>query len=391
MSDVPVDAIPAALKEREQWVCWRSKRPIDPKNGDSGSHSDPATWGTFRDALDAHRSDGTKTNGIGYVFSADGPISGVDLDDCRDPDTGEIDPWAVEIVQSLDSFTEVSPSGTGLHIYVFGSVPDGGNKKGNVELYDETRFFTVTGQHVPETPTDVRSAAESLATIHEEHIGGSESDAESHKSTPAPQSSTSTDRSDVLPSGAGNSLSDSAVVAKAKAAANGQKFRRLWNGNTSGYPTPSEADLALCNMLAWWTNRDRQQIDRLFRKSGLYRSKWDERRYSDGRTYGEGTIDTALRDTDGGYLTEEQSPFVDTDGPSMATADGGKNRFSVRLLHSVFDYLSEHGPTGTADVADRIGYSDRHTLEALDHLESGGWVEWEKDGSEGYWTVVMEP
>jgi putative DNA primase/helicase len=390
--DVNPEGIPNTLKERDRWVCWRSKRPIEPKSGDSASHSNPDTWGTFREALDAHRSGIYDTDGIGYVFASDGPMAGVDLDDCRDPETGEIENWAVDIIGRLDSFTEVSPSGTGLHIIALGSIPDCGNKKGNVEMYDEKRYFSVTGQHVPDTPTDVQNAANALAAIHEEYFAGAHPGPESCESTPAPQNRNSIDEHGGNPSGAASSLSDRAVIEKAKAASNGEKFRRLWNGTTTGYQSHSEADLALCNMLAWYTNGNRQQMDRLFRYSSLYRAKWDERNHHrDGRTYGELTIDKAIRDTDGAYLTENRSPFVDTDGPCMATSDGGRNRVSVQLLHSVFSILNDQGPTGTADVADRIDYSQQQTRNALNYLESGDWVRWERDGRRSYWVVQREP
>jgi hypothetical protein len=106
-------------------------------------------------------------------------------------------------------------------------------------------------------------------------------------------------------------LSDEALLARARAARNGPKFARLWSGDVSGYtradgtPDASAADQALCNMLAFYT-RDRLQIDRLFRLSGLVRPKWDERHAADGRTYGEMTVDQALS-----FVTERYTPRRD--------------------------------------------------------------------------------
>lgn len=98
---------------------------------------------------------------------------------------------------------------------------------------------------------------------------------------------------------AGTALDDAEIVRRAAAAANGEKFARLWSGDTAEYAGDgneghSEADLALCSLLAFWCGPDEARIDGLFRRSGLMRPKWDERRYGDGRTYGQGTIGHAL-------------------------------------------------------------------------------------------------
>ncbi|MDP9375636.1 MAG: hypothetical protein M3Q65_24940 [Chloroflexota bacterium] len=151
-----VENIPHELRERPQWVCWRwdwiqarakwTKVPINPRTGRLASTADPATWGAFEDALARSRDDGL--DGIGYVFSEHDPYAGVDLDGCRDSVTGDITPWALEIARCLDSYTEVSPSGRGLHIFVRAALPRRGNRKGNVEFYDRGRYLTVTG-HMP--------------------------------------------------------------------------------------------------------------------------------------------------------------------------------------------------------------------------------------------------
>jgi len=107
-----------------QWVGWRyevrhrkrTKIPKDPNTGRNAKSDDAATWSTFdaaRAACQRHRWDG-----VGYVFSALDPFAGVDLDKCRDPATGLLEPWAIEIVETLDSYTEVSPSETGLKIFI---------------------------------------------------------------------------------------------------------------------------------------------------------------------------------------------------------------------------------------------------------------------------------
>ena len=94
------------------------------------------------------------------------------------------------------------------------------------------------------------------------------------------------------------SLADEELLARMGEANNGQRFERLWRGEWRGeYPSQSEADLALCSILAFWTGRDAERMDQLFRRSGLFRPKWDEHRGS--RTYGETTIATAIKRTHG--------------------------------------------------------------------------------------------
>jgi len=98
---------------------------------------------------------------------------GIDLDHCRDPQTGEITPRALEIVQRLDSYTEISPSGDGLHILVIGQLPRQGNKCGGIEMYSSGRYFTVTGQHLPGTPTTIEERQAELTALYQEVFGES--------------------------------------------------------------------------------------------------------------------------------------------------------------------------------------------------------------------------
>ena len=143
------ERIPDEMKRRPQWVVWRleerngkaTKVPYNPRTGRKASSTDSLTWGTFEDALEVL----DRFDGVGFVFSSGDPYTGVDLDGCVDPETGEVEPWAAEIAAELDSYTEISPSGTGVHIIARGRLPEGRRRKGRVEMYDQGRFFTVTG------------------------------------------------------------------------------------------------------------------------------------------------------------------------------------------------------------------------------------------------------
>jgi len=141
----------------------------------------------------------------------------------------------------------VSPSGTGYHVLITGALPEGRNRRGSVELYDTARFFTVTGDHVERTPTRVARRQDALTAIHHEYVQDTERDTapESKHHDGADARSPTTDAADV-------DLEDEGLLEKARNASNGEKFERLWNGNTVGYDSQSEADMALCCLLAFW-------------------------------------------------------------------------------------------------------------------------------------------
>ncbi len=150
--------IPEDLQRVSNWVCWKAaeKNPPHPwkfdkipysavPSGKKAKPNDPATWSTFDQAL-RRWSDDTTMTGLGFVFSDNDPYAGIDLDRCRDPETGVIEPWAIEIIDAFDSYCEISPSGTGVKIFCRGAIPLGGNKRDNIEMYHQGRFFTVTGR-----------------------------------------------------------------------------------------------------------------------------------------------------------------------------------------------------------------------------------------------------
>jgi putative DNA primase/helicase len=151
---VKVESIPDELRARPQWVVWKAvgdkpdKVPYSARTGRRASSTDLLTWSTFQEALEAYENG--KYAGVGFVFSSADPYTGIDLDDCVDED-GEIALWAMEIVRYFDSYTELSATGSGLHIIVRGDVPN--RRNGDVEVYSSKRFFTVTG-HVVEVSGD---------------------------------------------------------------------------------------------------------------------------------------------------------------------------------------------------------------------------------------------
>ncbi len=151
-----VENIPEQLTERPQWVCWRleerdgkmTKVPYTPGTGRRASSADLTTWRTFGEARVAYENIEPDYDGIGYMFCDACPYSGVDLDHCRDPETGVVKEWAQDLIDAAsdEGYVEVSPSGTGIHIIVEGVVRGGAVRRGPIEMYSSKRFFTVTGQ-----------------------------------------------------------------------------------------------------------------------------------------------------------------------------------------------------------------------------------------------------
>src|SRR5262245_14410999 len=232
---VQPEGIPAELRERPQWIGWRyeqrqdkgggrkwTKVPVGVKTGRPASSTDAGTWATCDAALAAYRRGGL--DGLGFVFSPDGPFAGVDLDDCRDPATGALAGWAIALVKEFDTYGEVSPSATGAKLFLRGKVPAGGNRKDKIEVYDRGRYFAVTGVRLPGSPADVRGRQAQLDRLHARLFPPKAK--AGRVSGPGERSA---------------NLSDDDLIRRAGEAANGDKFRALWDGDTTGYASDSEA------------------------------------------------------------------------------------------------------------------------------------------------------
>ena len=133
------------IHKLNQWVVWRyegeQKVPYCPRTGSKASVTDPSTWASYEDAELVRR----EYDGVGFVFTVDDPYCGIDLDDCVYPETGEIAKWASGIVEYLDSYTEITPSDTGIHVIARATKPGPQCKRGNIEIYDSGHYFTFTG------------------------------------------------------------------------------------------------------------------------------------------------------------------------------------------------------------------------------------------------------
>lgn len=280
--------VPETLRALPQWVAWQyvkrcgkwTKCPISPTKGGNASATDPATWGTFDQAVAACQAAGLE--GIGFVFNADDPFTGIDLDNCIDGSTGEVKTWARPILAQLDSYSEISPSGKGVKVFVRASKSGArcktGYEDGAIEMYDRDRFFTVTGMRRPDRPADVEERQAAIEAIYASVFGEGQ----------APQVPL------VNPSNNGQApLGDDEIIRLAcSSRKSGAKFAALWAGRWEGhFNSASEADSSVAFTLAFYS-KDAVQIDRIFRRSGLMREKWDERHGQ--QTYGEMTIAKAL-------------------------------------------------------------------------------------------------
>lgn len=166
--------IPACLKEGRKHVAWKwklddkgkpTKPPICPHTGRLADSTGPSTWGTFDEALARMQRDNIP--GIGRVLTPDDDLAGLDLDHCVDPKTGDIEPWALEIIAPfLPTYAEYSPTGTGVRIFVRGRLDGAGCKTEKVEIYDQERYLTMNGHPIPGAADTVEGRQDALTTLY---------------------------------------------------------------------------------------------------------------------------------------------------------------------------------------------------------------------------------
>ena len=240
--------IPAELRALRQWVLWKavdvgaaklSKVPFQP-NGQKASVTDHLTWSSFEEVGHAADKD---YSGIGFVFSDSDPFAFLDLDQSDDPIVFK---RQQEIFKTFSSYSEVSPSGQGLHIIVKGSVPVG-RRRNAIEIYSNERYATFTGNVYLNEP--IRECQDELTALWES-LGNDKPTLLNFESQP-------------------ETTSDAEIIRIASEAANGNKFQALWAGEFGGlYPSQSEADHALINMIGFYT-KNKMQIVRIFKASAL--------------------------------------------------------------------------------------------------------------------------
>ncbi|MCH8823502.1 MAG: AAA family ATPase [Planctomycetes bacterium] len=273
------------LRGECRWVDWKfvrrkgklNKLPFNPKTGELASTIDPKTWSTLGVAVRAYRLG--KYSGLGFVLG--GIYVGVDLDNCVDLKKHFISDEAMKIIRMLGTYWEISPSGRGVKLIgKCTSLPKGkGIKRPCCELYHASRYFTVTGHCLDEiSVSDITSNYLQLyKKLKRDSI-------EALDTTLLKQSPTN--------------LTDKQIIKEIRV-----RHLDLWNGEwqKAGYPSRSEADLALCYQLVLRCGSDLDRINLLFRKSKLMRKKWER------KDYRELTIMRALSGCYGMTLNEKSS------------------------------------------------------------------------------------
>lgn len=161
-------SVPSTLRDAKQWVCWDEKKiPYRADGMGRASSTDEKTWSSYTAACAA--ADASDNLGIGYVFVQGDGIIGIDLDDVIAGD--QILPWAKDLIRSLDTYCEITPSGCGVHLYVAGTYPKHWRHRaahpggGSIECYSGGRYFTVTGQAITDERTIAYMQPDSLAML----------------------------------------------------------------------------------------------------------------------------------------------------------------------------------------------------------------------------------
>jgi primase-polymerase (primpol)-like protein len=277
--------IPSTMKAERRWLLWRyetlaggrsTKVPLRVDDGRRASTTNPGHFATYESATRA--APRAQADGLGFVLAPNLPA--IDLDHVRDPQTGAIVAWAARVIARLNTYTEISPSGSGFHVFFCGRKPAGRCnlrfEDGTAfEIYDQGRFFTVTGTHVSGTPSDLRAVPDAVVdAVHAEML----------QRLPV-KSKALGDRSALSDP---VTLDDADLLRRMFKSRAGAELARLYHGDFSGYGSQSDADIRLAGALAFWCGCDVAQMDRLFRASGLMREKWNTRRGDS--TYGAETI-----------------------------------------------------------------------------------------------------
>ena len=366
MANLKPNSIPDELKRLNNWCCYQllpdearpgkmKKIPKNAKTGGNAMSNNRDTWSSYEESVIGLREYGF--NGLGLFFS-DGYF-GVDIDGVDDEieayKHGDTDNIISEFIHGLQSYAEYSVSGKGIHIICKGELPKGGRRKDNVEMYCSGRFFIMTANPASEY-TQINECTTSIKLLHEKYIGGD-------KSTGAAKIQQL-------------ELSDSEIINLASMSKQGQLFQMLYNGSWQGfYPSQSEADLAFCNMLAFWCACDYYKMDTIFRSSGLMRDKWD--RKQSGGTYGAYVLNKAIRECKEVYTPQQDEAYnvsigrgelvrksytLDDTGNAQRFLDTYKDELKYNFTNRLWMYYD--GRKWCDDTTNRVkAYADKFIIE----------------------------
>jgi len=311
-----MDNIPQELKDLPIWVGFKflpqpgkkpKKVPINIKTGGPAKCNDSSTWCSFDELM--ARADALGLHAIGFAITS--PYVGIDIDSCIADDG--MSSLARTIISTLNSYTEYSPGGKGAHIICKGEIArERKFSSCNVEMYSKNRFFTITGRIIAGRST-IETRRDELKWVFAD-VQGIEKYGKSVKT----------------------------ILNRVKRSKDKDTFFRLYEGNwKADYPSQSEADLALCNKLAFWTGKDAGTMDLVFRSSALMRPKWDEAHFSDGRTYGADVIAKAIAGCSDVYSAGSSSDYTPKKINSNEVADTilEKHRL-INFADTYYEYRS---------------------------------------------------
>jgi hypothetical protein len=291
--------LPAAFA-LHMWVVWKRlfvkghwTKVLYQTNGEPASSSDPSTWCSYPEAKGAYLRvnpfGGHPFSGVGVVVSDADPFVFFDFDDAVE-DGKIVKPTVERYVQMLDSYTELSVSGKGLHVFVKGKLPPEFRRHPDgYEMYDHHQFATMTGNLWTGTPRTVNPRQAAVDAIHSEVFAVKIAAREAYRS-----------RESATPVGSKINLDNTQLLDRARHAANGAKFIKLFDeGDIADFDSHSEADASLMAALAFWTCCDASRMDLLFRESALVREKWEKR-----QDYRTSTIRLAIEGCENPYTGE---------------------------------------------------------------------------------------
>lgn len=361
--------IPAELRNMPNWILWKAETKENGKvtkvpyqiDGNEARANDARTWSTFSTASKFYTN--SSADGIGFVFSKRDKFVGIDIDKCvtyaaddKEREHPIISKFAQDIIEMMDSYTEFSVSGTGIHIIVKGSLPQSvcgtgrKNAKLGLEIYQYGRYFTMSGNR--ENSNEIYDRTDELAELLEKHFDDSDIK----------------DRIVKLQDYENDEikLSNEQLWEKMFRSKVGDEIRSMYNGNLINNDH-SSTDLALCNHLAFWTGKSATRMDSMFRETSLMRNKWDKIHHTDtGETYGERTISMAIASTTTTVLDHKHEQeyaefsfdFHTGDVDAEETPEKPKEKFRLTELGN----------------AERIAYEYGHVIRYNNDM---GWLIWD--------------
>jgi putative DNA primase/helicase len=342
--------IPAELKALPQWILWRNeKRNNKPTkvpyqvDGEMAQANNRRTWSTFATAIKFYLEG--NYDGIGFVFSRQDNYIGIDIDKCVAD--GKTNTFSTEIIDTLDSYTEFSPSGKGIHIIVKGNLPQNvvgtgrKNTQHGLEIYAHGRYFTFTGNK--ENSNEVYDRTDELAEVFEKYFDDSDIQGRVNLAE---------FENDEI------KISNESLWEKMFRSKNGDEIRSLYNGNLIK-EDHSGSDLSLSNHLAFWTGKSSTRMDAMFRETSLMRDKWDIIHHSSGETYGERTIAEAITSTTSSILDQQHYDEFSFDFHNVDDVeDKPKKKFRLTELGN----------------AERIAHEYGHVIKYVSDM---GWLIWD--------------